>query len=135
VRIIREYIWYIKVKLSFQIIPKYFTHFFYQKILNIHRGFPSSTLSGWKPLVEESCISMMDIAEPFPENNIRQLLKRSSNVCYAVDLKATWLVKHCRDGFISPIKNIVNKTFSLGVFPTTMKAVLVKPLIKNSSMY
>jgi len=47
----------------------YFNNFC-QKILNIH----SSTLSYGKPLVEESCISMMDTFEPFTETDIRHLL-------------------------------------------------------------
>jgi len=38
---------------------------------------------------------------------------------------ATWLVKDRLD-----IPNTVNKSLSLGVFPRSMKAALVKPLIK-----
>jgi len=94
-----------------------FNNFFCQKILNIHSGFLSSTLSQGKPLVEESCISMMDTFEPFTETDIRKLLKSSNAFC-AVD----------------PITNIVNKSLSLGVFPRSMKAALVKPLIKKHTM-
>ena len=36
-----------------------FNNVFCQKILNIHIGFQSSTLSQGKPLVEESCISII----------------------------------------------------------------------------
>jgi len=32
------------------------------------------------------------------------------------------------------IINIINKSLSLGVFPRSMKAVLVKPLIKNHTV-
>ena len=106
-----------------------FNNFFCQKILNIHSGFHSSTLS--QPLVEESWISMMDTFEPFRENDIRQLLKRSSNNFFAVDPMATSLVKDCLDVLINPITNIVNKSLSLGVFPKSVKATLVKPLIKT----
>ena len=83
-----------------------FNNFFCQKILNIHRGFHSSTLSQDKPLVEESCIAMMDTFEPFTETDIRQLLKKSSNAFCAVAPRPTWLVKHCLDVLISPITNI-----------------------------
>ena len=38
----------------------------------------------------------------------------------------------CLDVLINPITNIVNKSLSLGVFPRSMKAALVKPLIKNT---
>ena len=46
----------------------------------------------------------------------------------------TWLVKDCLDVLISPITNIVNKSLSVGVFPRSMKAALVKPLIKNHTL-
>ena len=62
-----------------------FNNFFYPIILNIYDGFRSRTLSNGKPLVEESYMSVMDIFDPFTETNIRQLLKWSSNVFFAVD--------------------------------------------------
>ena len=37
---------------------------------------PSSTLSHGEPLVEESCISMMDTFVPFTQTNVKHLLKR-----------------------------------------------------------
>ena len=46
----------------------------------------------------------------------------------------TWLVKGCLDVLINPITNIVNKSLSLAVFSRSMKAALVKPLIKNHTM-
>jgi len=109
-----------------------FNNFFRQQILNIHSGFHSSTLPLGKPLVEESRISIMDTFEPFTETNIKQLLKRSFNAFCVVDPMPTWLVKDCLDDLISPIRNIVNKSLFLGVFPRSMKAALVKPLIKNN---
>jgi len=71
-------------------------------------------------LVEESCMSMMDTFEPFTENYIKQLLKRSSNAFCAVDPMPTWFVNDCLAVLISPITNIVNKL------------ALVKPLIKTT---
>jgi len=73
--------YYIKVQLSFQILSTQIqlwpivliNNFFCQTIINIHSGFPSSTLLHGKPLVEQSCISMMDIFEPFTETDIRQV--------------------------------------------------------------
>ena len=100
-----------------------FNNFFYQTILNIHSGFHFRNLSHGKPLVEESCISMMDTFDPFTETDIRQLLKRTSNAFCAVDPMPTWLVKDCLNVLINPITNIVNKSLSLGVFPRSMKTI------------
>jgi len=67
------------------------------------------------PLVEESCMSMMNTFEPVTEIDLRQLLKRLSNAFCAVDPMSTWLLKDCLDVLISSIINIVNKSLSLGV--------------------
>ena len=77
-----------------------FNNFFCQNILNIHSGFQFSTVSQGKPLVEESCISIMDTCT---ETDVRQLLKKSSNAFCAVDPMPTWLVKDCLDVLINPI--------------------------------
>jgi len=86
-------------------------NFFCQNILNIHNGFHCSTLSQDKPLVEESCMSMMDTIEPFTGTDIRQLLKRSSNDLCAAYPMPTWLMEDCLDVLISPITNIVNNLY------------------------
>jgi len=61
-----------------------------------------------------------------------QTVAEKSNAFCAVDPMPTWLVKDCLDVVIKPITNIVNKSLSLGVFPRSMKAALVKPLIKKN---
>jgi len=76
-----------------------FNNFFRQEKLDVHYGFPSSTLSQGMSLIDESCMSMMDTFEPFTESDIRQLLKRSSSVFFADDTTPIWLVKvsECSD--------------------------------------
>jgi len=44
----------------------------------------------------------------------------------------TWLVKDCVHVLIILITNIFNKSLSLGVFPGSMEAALVKPLVKKA---
>jgi len=74
-----------------------FNNFFCTKILNIHSGFHSSNSLQGKPLVEESCISIMDTFEPFTETDIRQLLKKSSNAFCVVDPMACERLSGCSD--------------------------------------
>jgi len=109
-------------------------NFFCQKILGIHSGFHSRTLSQGKSLVEESCMSTMDTFELFTETDIRQLLKRSSSAFCAVDPMPTQLVKDFLDVLINTITNIVNTSLSQGVFLRSMKAAIVKPLIQKHTM-
>ena len=46
----------------------------------------------------------------------------------------TRFVKECQDILIGQIANIVNISLSLGVFPLSMKATLVKPQIKRHNL-
>ena len=96
-----------------------FYNFFCQKILNIHDRFPSRTLSQILgiPLVEESCVPVMDTFKPFTEITIRQLLKTSSNAFCAVDPIPTWFIKECLDVLISRITKMVDKSLSLDNIP------------------
>ena len=103
-----------------------FNNHFCQKILNIHSGFNSSTLSHGKALIEESCISMMDNFEPFTEIDIRQLLERSFSV---VDPMPTWLVKGCLNVMIRQIPNIVNNSLSLDTQLFIWSRIWVKVLL------
>ena len=106
-----------------------FKSFFFQKILNAHNGFPSSTLLHCILLEEKSCISKIDKIEPLIEINIRQLLKRSSKAFCAVDLMPTLLVKRCQEVLISSMTNTVNKSLSLG-FPKTNENCTYKTINK-----
>ena len=46
----------------------------------------------------------------------------------------TWLVKKCQAELIKVIRNIVNISLKAGVFPQSMKAALLKPLIKKPNL-
>jgi len=52
-----------------------FNNFFSQKILSIQGTYHSSTLSQGMPVLEESCMSMMDTFEPFTETDMKQFAK------------------------------------------------------------
>jgi len=58
---------------------------------------------------------------------MKQLLKRSSNASSPVDPMPSLLVKVYLDVLINPITNIINKSLSLVVFPSS-----IKPLIRNT---
>jgi len=105
-------------------IESFFNNFC-QKILNVHDEFPSITLSQGIPLVEESCMSMIDRGKALTGTNIRQLLKRLSNAFCADNPLPTWLMKGSQDVLISPITKILNKTLCLDVFLRSMKMMMM----------
>jgi len=111
-----------------------FNNFFHEKIMTIRNGFPSTNPSTDISSVEESCTSLMDTFDPLSVSEIKQLLKRSSNAFCEADPMPTWFVKECQDVLIGPIAKIVNTSLSSGVFPLSMKAALVKPLIKRHNL-
>ena len=59
---------------------------------------------------------------------------KSSNAFCELDLVPTWLVKTCRVEEIKVSRNIVNISLKAGVFPQSMKAALLKPLIKKPNL-
>jgi len=102
-----------------------------QKVLNIQVGFPSKTLQYNIPLVEESGMSMVDTFESFTKNDIRWLLKMSSNAFCVVEPMPIRPVKEYLDVLISPITRMFSESVSLVVFLRSTKATLVKPLRKT----
>jgi len=94
---------------SYTAMAHCFNNFFCQNILNIHDGFPSSTSPQEMSLVEQSCISVIDIFDPFTETDIRQLLERSSNAFCIVDPMPTWLMIECLAVLISMITKVDKK--------------------------
>ena len=106
-----------------------FNNFFHEKIMTIHNRFPFTSPSTDISSDEESSTSIMDTFDPLSVTEIKQLLKRSSDAFWEADPMPTWFVKECQDILICLIAKILNTSLSSGVFPLSMKAALLKPLI------
>ena len=94
-----------------------FINFLPEKIMTIHNGFPSTSPSTDISSAEESRSSVMDTFDPLSASGIKQLQKKFSIA-----------LKECQEIFIGVIAKIVNTSVSLGLFPLSMKATVVKPI-------
>ena len=76
----------------------------------------------------------MEAFEPLSDSDIKQLLMKSSNVFSELDPMPAWLVKKCQTELIKAIRNIVSISLKAGFFSQSMKAALLKPLIKKPNL-
>ena len=86
------------------------------------------------PSGEVSCESCMATFEPFTGVEIRKLLAKSSSAFCELDPVPTELVKSCQDVLLTPVTRIINVSLQTGVFPTSMKSAIVRPLIKKQDL-
>ena len=92
----------------------------------MYDGFTSNIFSYGIPLVEESCMSMMDAFGTPIDTDFRQELKRSFNIFCAFESIPTWLVNGCLGVPIFQITKIVNTLLSQDASLGSIKLALVK---------
>lgn len=109
-----------------------FNNYFQDKIQKIRDGLSSEIQ--YTPPTEPTCTSVMSRFEPLSRKEVKELLSKSSNAFCDLDPIPTWLMKECQHVLIAPVTDIVNLSLSKGVFPASMKAAIVKPLIKNHGL-
>ena len=110
-----------------------FNKFFNRKNLNIRNGFDLTDRPLGMQAGEVPFTSVLEAFSPLTANEIRELIRRTSNAFCAIDPVPTWFVKERQDILIKLMTKIVNMSFLKGVFPRSMKTALVKLLIKKSS--
>jgi hypothetical protein len=100
-----------------------FNKFSSKKILNIHNGFDSTD----RPLAMEwgevPSTSVLEAFSTLTENEIGELVGRTSNAFCAFDRVPTWFVKECQDILIKPMTKIVNMSLLKGFFPRSCKSI------------
>ena len=73
----------------------------------------------------------METFELLSNSDIKQLLMKSSNAFFELDAILPWLVKKCQVKLIKVIRKTVNFP---EIFPQSVKASLLKPLIKKPNL-
>ena len=110
-----------------------FNNSFYQKVNSIHSSLCSMKKS-FPSLGEECCTSYMEAFVPLSDSDIKQLAMKTSNAFCEVDPMPMWLVEKCQAELIKVITSIANISLKAGIFPQSMKAAPLKPLIKKSTL-
>ena len=119
-----------------------FATFFDNKILNIRAGITNTATA--IPLITASTDVLQRPANEsrgslnsFCEINVDQLRKiitqMASSSC-SLDAIPTPFLKEVLDSVINDILDIVNSSLRTGIFPDTLKAALVRPLLKKHNL-
>ena len=68
------------------------------------------------------------------QEEVRRIILCSSNSTCSLDPIPTKLIKSCLDSLLAPITTLINLSLTEGIFPTSFKSALVKPLLKKYSL-
>ncbi len=108
--------------------------FFVQKIERIHAEFDSSALETSHSSVPEftELMSRYDSFDILNEENVKDLISKSSKKSCSLDPMPTSLVLKCQDILLPVITRMINLSLQSGVFCDEWKQALVQPQLKKS---
>jgi len=109
-----------------------FSSFFLRKIQDIRTSL-DAVADGWVPEIRKSVIPLSSFL-PVSVEEVSALLLASPSKSSPLDPLPTSILKECVTILAPPITDIVNLSFSSGVFPHTMKLALITPLLKKNDL-
>ena len=118
---------------SDEALAEQFSDFFSNKIIDIRKKFPSKCTDS---LLSETASNTVHLTmfEQASESEVRDIICKSPCKSCELDPVPTSLVKECIDVFVPHITTIVNKSFAEGIFPTNLKTVYIRPLLKKTGL-
>ena len=99
--------------------------------MNAQQATHHHVLSGDSTILPAESLNNFALAT---QDEIRKLICKSSDATCSLDPVPTKLIKTHIDILLPTITRIVNESLSTGVFPTDMKNVLVKPILKKPNL-
>ena len=109
-----------------------FSSYFNEKILKLRDTLSSRTELTHLLTKEPPCSSSFMKFETVSEKFIRDLVLKSPTKSCSLDPIPTGILKEHVDLLATPITNIINESFSSGVFPDSLKEGVVFPSFKKS---
>ena len=109
-----------------------FSSYFNEKILKLRDTLSSRTELSHLLTKEPPCRSSFMKFETVSEKFIRDLVLKSPTKSCSLDPIPTGILKEHVDLVATPITNIINESFSSGVFPDSLKEGVVFPSFKKS---
>lgn len=112
-----------------------FQTYFSDKIKNI-RDTLESAPSGVSATSSQSApdVPTIDSFSPFTVDEIIMIIKKAPSKSCSLDPLPTWILKKHLPILAPTLTNIVNLSLEQGVFPSTMKTALVRPLLKKTTL-
>ena len=121
---------------SDQDLPNVFMNFFTSKIANIRSDLDKLMPSGLvrDGLGTANASGTFGSFPPVTEDEIRMTINKSKPTTCSLDPVPTPLLLECIDPLLPSITHIVNESLTSGVFPSTYKTAVVKPLLKKTGL-
>jgi hypothetical protein len=111
-----------------------FSQYFVSKIERIRSNIPRPNISPSSGNTTETCSSILNSFEPVIESDIEKIVKNMKNASCPLDPIPTALLKQCSGLLLPTITKIVNQSLASGIFPSSLKHALVRPLLKKSHL-
>ena len=117
-------------------LPCKFINFFTSKISNIRAELDKlSTSTSTSHYVGHYYVSYSFTAfKPVTKGEIRKIITNSRPTTCSLDPIPTSLLVECIDLLLPIFTNIINESLLSGIFPTTCKNAVVKPLLKKAGL-
>ena len=116
-------------------------NYFHSKVNNIYSDIEAdchqyfgSNQGGLSNEDVSSTVQSMTCLSSLSQNDLIELIMSMPNKSCSMDAIPLWLLKECLPELIPMLSFIVNKSLATGVFPTSLKAAVVKPSLKKPNI-
>ena len=110
--------------------------FFHEKVNKIYNeiGAANSGLKNHRPFNTLKSTSNISTFQQVTSNDVFEIVNSMPNKTCCLDPIPIWLLKACLPELIDIITFIVNKSLTLGFFPTDLKSASVRPTLKKQNL-
>ena len=114
-------------------LPAIFCYFCINKVKVIRTSIDQHKLQTQNSTTQTS-LTILDSFHPVTITQLHTMIKSSKPTSCALDPMPTSLLPECLDDILPTLTHIINTSILSGQFPTNMKTVIVKPLLKKCSL-
>ena len=86
------------------------------------------------PMTTNSLVVHLIVALQISENSLRKIILQCAPKTCELDAIPTPLLFECLDAILPTLTIVVNHSLMTGEFPLIFKTVIVKPLLRNTSL-
>ena len=111
-----------------------FCRYFTKKIKNIRTLIDNLNLATDGTSETLSCSHELSRFRALTENEVMELVKRSTSKSSPADPIPTWLVKRHLSSVLPTLTEIVNASLTSGSFPSSLSTAIISPVLKKPSL-
>ena len=114
-------------------LPAIFSYFCINKVKVIRTSIDQRKLQTQNSTTQTS-LTILDSFHPVTITQLHTMIKSSKPTSCSLDPIPTSLLPECLDDILPTFTHIINTSILSGQFPSNMKTVIVKPLLKKCSL-